>query len=91
MLPSNWVNVVNDILCCATGDFKKSIEQLAAIIEAHGYLPRPTYPPLQRVWASIPSLEIEAMWPIEQEAPFAGDDQRHAAARGGHADHQRVG
>jgi hypothetical protein len=70
VLPEGWVRVVNDLLCTATGDFKKSIEQLAAIIEAHGYLPRPTYPPLQRVWASIPSLEIEAMWPIEQEAPF---------------------
>ena len=70
VLPENWMQVVEDILCFADGDFKKSVEQMAALIAAHGYMKRPTYPPLQRVWASIPSLEIEAMWPIEQEAPF---------------------
>lgn len=71
VLPQNWLNVVSDLMCVAGGDFKKSVQELAAVIEAHGRMPRPEYPPLQRVWATIPRLEIEADWRIEQDVAFA--------------------
>ena len=74
ILPLNWSNVVCRILQFGGGDFKKSVLELSKVIEAHGYMERPRYPPLHRVWADLPDLGIEADWRIEQEAPAAADD-----------------
>jgi hypothetical protein len=76
LLPGNLWRVACYILKHGGGDFKTAIEQLAKVIGTHGPITRPTFPPLHRVWATIPDLEIEADWRIEQEAPFfAGDMQ----------------
>lgn len=74
VLPPRWEALVCELQELASGDFKRSVQELAATIETYGKLDRPVYPQLQRVWGSIPSLEIEAMWPIEQQAPFCADD-----------------
>lgn len=73
VLPPRWEALICELMLSAKGDFRKSVEELAKVIETYGKMARPVYPQLQRVWASLPSLEIEAMWPIEQEAPFCAD------------------
>jgi hypothetical protein len=78
LLPPDLVTVITGLLNRSTGDFKKSIEELQRIIVRYGPLPIPTAPPLQRVWATVTQplyesgsdFRVEAMWPIEQEAPF---------------------
>ncbi|HEY9378464.1 MAG TPA: hypothetical protein VIQ02_15400, partial [Jiangellaceae bacterium] len=74
VLPDNWVRVVEDLLCSTSGAFLKSVQELAAVIEAHGRMPVPTAPAFKRVWSSVPNLEIEAMWPIQQDVAFSKDD-----------------
>lgn len=73
-LSPRWVALICELQMIAKGPFKRSIDELAQTIETYGKLPRPAYPQLQRVWGSIPSLEIETMIPIRQEAPFCPDD-----------------
>jgi hypothetical protein len=74
VLPASWSNVVCDILQFGGGDFKKSVQELSKVIAAHGFMERPRFPPLHRVWGSLPNFGIEADWRIEQEAPVAADD-----------------
>lgn len=77
VLPVNWQTVVCDILQFGGGDFKKSVQELSQVIAAHGFMERPRYPPLHRVWATVPmglDLDLEADWRIEQEAPAAAED-----------------
>lgn len=73
-LPPRWVAFVDAIQKCGTGAFLKSVQETAAIIAMHGPLPRPAYPPLQTVWASVPQGDgIEADWQLDQEAPFVAE------------------
>jgi hypothetical protein len=65
-LPPNLKKVFEYLLAHSVGDYHESLVILQEALTRYGPIPVPRLPAFQRVWATLPDLEIEAGWKIEQ-------------------------
>lgn len=65
-LPPNLEKVFDYLLAHSVGDYHESLIILREALNRYGPIPVPRLPAFRRVWASLPDLETEAGWKVEQ-------------------------